>query len=164
MAVVRGRLRNTTIYCVANDKFKELKIKTDSVAFGQQDLFLLENQLPYRLLKWLMSWSENEDELKNSIERYIQGQLIVPEDQHSMCCLNWISSILSKRSKLQQQTKREKEESHDSNEKPQEPKLISIDSDTEHIHLLNHLRKRLLDILGPNQVPKIKQSKQTVQY
>uniref|UniRef100_A0A2N9FZI6 adenylate kinase n=1 Tax=Fagus sylvatica TaxID=28930 RepID=A0A2N9FZI6_FAGSY len=54
------------------------------VAFGQQDLFLLENQLPYRLLKWLMSWSENEDELKNSIERYIQGQLIIPEDQHSM--------------------------------------------------------------------------------
>ena len=54
-----------------------------------------------RLLKWLMSWSENEDELKNSIERYIQGQLIVPEDQHSMCCLNWISSILWKRSKQQ---------------------------------------------------------------
>ena len=82
------------IYCAVNDKFEELKIKPDSVAFGQQDLFLLENQLPYCLLKWLMSWSENEDELKNSIERYIQGQLIVPEDQHSMCCLNWISSIL----------------------------------------------------------------------
>ena len=98
------------IYCVANDKFEGLKIKTDSVAFGQQDLFLLENQLPYRLLKWLMSWSENEDELKNSIERYIQGQLIVPEDQHSMCYLNWISSILWKRSKQQQQTKRKKEE------------------------------------------------------
>ena len=31
------------IYCATNDKFKELNIKTDSVAFGQQDLFLLEN-------------------------------------------------------------------------------------------------------------------------
>jgi hypothetical protein len=88
---------------------------------------------------------------------------MVPEDQHSMCCLNWISSILWKRSK-QQQAKRKKEESRDSKEKPQEPKLISVDSDTEHIHLLDHLRKRLLDIHGPNQVPKIKQSKQTVQY
>ena len=61
------------IYCAANDKFEELKIKTDNVAFGQQDLFLLENQLPYHLLKWLMSWSENEDELKNSIENTFKG-------------------------------------------------------------------------------------------
>ena len=59
------------IYCAVNDKFEELKIKPDSVAFGQQDLFLLENQLPYCLLKWLMSWSENKDE-----------QVMVPEDQH----------------------------------------------------------------------------------
>ena len=34
------------IYCATKNKFKELNIKTDSVAFGQQDLFLLENQLP----------------------------------------------------------------------------------------------------------------------
>ena len=133
------------IYCAANGKFKELKIKPDNVAFGQQDLFLLENQLPYCLLKWLMSWSENEVELKNSIDKYIQEQVMVPVDQHSMCCLNWISSILWKRSK------REKEESHDSNEKPQEPKLISVDSDPEHTHLLDRLRKQLLDFHGPNQ-------------
>uniref|UniRef100_A0A2N9FZE5 Uncharacterized protein n=1 Tax=Fagus sylvatica TaxID=28930 RepID=A0A2N9FZE5_FAGSY len=151
------------IYCAANDKFEELKIKTDSVAFGQQDLFLLENQLPYCLLKWLMSWSENEAKLKESIESYINEQVMVPVDQHSTCCLNWISSILWKRSK-QQQAKREKEESRDSKEKPQEQKTISVDPAPEHIHLLDYLRKRLLDIHGPNQVPKIKQSKHTVQY
>ena len=47
------------IYCAAKNKFTELNIKPDSIAFTQQDLFLLENQLPYRLLKWLISWSEN---------------------------------------------------------------------------------------------------------
>ncbi|KAK4580912.1 hypothetical protein RGQ29_024532 [Quercus rubra] len=48
------------IYCAAKNKFTELNIKPDSIAFTQQDLFLLENQLPYRLLKWLISWSENK--------------------------------------------------------------------------------------------------------
>ena len=80
-----------------------------------------------------------------------------------MCCLNWISSILWKRSK-KQQAKWEKEESRDSKEKPQEQKTISIDPGPKHIHLLDHLRKRLLDIHGPHQVPKIKRSKQSGQY
>uniref|UniRef100_A0A2N9FPM3 Uncharacterized protein n=1 Tax=Fagus sylvatica TaxID=28930 RepID=A0A2N9FPM3_FAGSY len=103
------------------------------VAFGQQDLFLLENQLPYRLLKWLMSWSENEDELKDSIERYIQRQVIVREEG-----------------------KREKEESCDSKEKPQEQKTISVDPGSEHIHLLDYLRTSLLD----KRIDKINQNKQ----
>jgi len=33
------------ILCAVNDKFKELNIKKDIVAFVQQDLFLLENQV-----------------------------------------------------------------------------------------------------------------------
>ena len=49
------------IDCAANNSFEVSKIKPDSLAFTQQDLFLLENQLPYRLLKWLMTWSANED-------------------------------------------------------------------------------------------------------
>ena len=75
------------IYCATNNKFKELNIKTDSVAFGQQDLFLLENQLPYRLLTWLMSSSEKKEELSKSIETYIDLHVKVPEDQQS----NWLS-------------------------------------------------------------------------
>ena len=134
------------IYCRVNCKFDDLKIKTDSVAFAQQDLFLLENQLPYRLLKWLMSWSENEDELKNSIERYIQGQVIVREEG-----------------------KREKEESRDSKEKPQEQKTISVDPGPEHIHLLDYLRTSLnvQELRASNQdkqIDKLNQNKHLQSY
>ena len=74
------------IYCVAKNKFKKLNMKSDSVAFTRQDLFLLENQLPYHLLKWLMSWSENGAELKELIDKHIDGQVTVPllEDHSSI--------------------------------------------------------------------------------
>ena len=62
------------IYCATHKKFKDLNIKMDSVVFGQQDIFLLENQLPYRLLKWLMSLSEIKKELENSINIYFPNQ------------------------------------------------------------------------------------------
>ena len=61
------------IFCAAKSKFVELKIKDDSVAFAQQDLFLLENQVPYDLLKLLMSLSEKEAELIQSIQIYIRN-------------------------------------------------------------------------------------------
>ncbi|KAL4607592.1 hypothetical protein ACB092_09G186800 [Castanea dentata] len=72
------------IYCAAKNKFKELNIKPDSIAFTQQDLFLLENQLPYRLLKWLMRWSQKEAELQESIDKYIDSHVTVPlPEDHS---------------------------------------------------------------------------------
>ena len=73
-------------YCVAKNKFKKLNMKPDNVAFTRQDLFLLENQLPYHLLKWLMSWSENGAELKELIDKHIDGQVTVPllEDHSSI--------------------------------------------------------------------------------
>jgi len=54
------------IFCDANDKFEKLNIKNDSVTFAQQDLFLLENQVPYCLLKLLMCSSRKENELRRS--------------------------------------------------------------------------------------------------
>jgi hypothetical protein len=60
------------IFCDANDKFEKLNIKNDSVTFAQQDLFLLENQVPYCLLKLLMCSSRKENELRRSIESYIR--------------------------------------------------------------------------------------------
>ncbi|XP_040995836.1 UPF0481 protein At3g47200-like [Juglans microcarpa x Juglans regia] len=60
------------IYYAVKDKFKEKNIKDDSVAFCQQDLFLLENQLPYRLLESLMSLSKMRDEFRNSIQNFIK--------------------------------------------------------------------------------------------
>ena len=121
------------IYCHTNNMFEELNIKTDSVAFGQQDLFLLENQLPYRLLKWLMSLSVKKKDLKKSIEAYIEMHINVPVDQHSMFCLDWLLEILWHRSKRQQEENEAKESSS------------SIAKQREHIHLLDYLRTRLLD-------------------
>uniref|UniRef100_A0A2N9GJN9 Uncharacterized protein n=1 Tax=Fagus sylvatica TaxID=28930 RepID=A0A2N9GJN9_FAGSY len=74
------------IYCATKNMFKELNIKTDSVTFGHQDLFLLENQLPYRLLKWLMGASKMKNELKESIKTYIANHDMIPEDQKSRRC------------------------------------------------------------------------------
>ena len=37
------------IYSIVENKFKELKIKNNLAVFEQEDLFLLENQLPYHL-------------------------------------------------------------------------------------------------------------------
>ncbi|KAE8098677.1 hypothetical protein FH972_016721 [Carpinus fangiana] len=61
------------IFCAAKKKFVELKIKDDSIAFAQQDLFLLKNQVPYGLLKLLMGLSEKEAELSQSIHSYIRN-------------------------------------------------------------------------------------------
>ena len=111
------------IYCAANDRFEDLNIKTDSVAFTQQDLFLLENQLPYRLLKWLMSWSQNEAELQKSIHTYIgwHATVSLPEDHSSIVRCAWLSSLswrLSQKPKPQQ-AENKKEQSLDSEEKGQ---------------------------------------------
>ncbi|XP_030967381.1 UPF0481 protein At3g47200-like [Quercus lobata] len=149
------------IYCATNNKFKELKIETDSVAFGQRDLFLLENQLPYRLLTWLMSLSVKEKELRESIETYIGSHVKVPEDQQS----NWLSWRLSQRSKPQQ-AQSAKEESHDEKNPHVQDHTTSVAQAPEPVHLLDHLRTRMLH--GPEYIPdgtvgKINQNIQNVQ-
>ncbi|KAM4091701.1 hypothetical protein ACJW30_09G156400 [Castanea mollissima] len=113
------------IYCATKDQFKQLNIKTDSVTFGQQDLFLLENQVPYRLLKWLMGLSKMEKELSESIESYIAHHCMVPDNQQLK----------------QQETKGKRGDTVRSEEKLKE-KIISMDK--EPIHLLDHLRTKLL--------------------
>uniref|UniRef100_A0A7N2N2G7 Uncharacterized protein n=1 Tax=Quercus lobata TaxID=97700 RepID=A0A7N2N2G7_QUELO len=176
------------LYCATKNRFKELNIKTDSVAFGQQDLFLLENQLPYCLLTLLMSSSVKEKELRNSIETYIDWHVNVPEDQQS----NWLSWRHCPRSKPQQ-AKSEKEDSHDeeqtqaqsekekSHNEPQQAQsakeeshdeekpqahTISVAQAPEPVHLLDNLRTRMLH--GPKYIPdgtvsKINQNIQNVQ-
>ena len=73
-----------------NNKFKELSIKHDSVAFGHQDLFFLENQLPYCLLKWLMSLSKMKEELEKSIKKFINEFVGVKNNPYS----NLLSDII----------------------------------------------------------------------
>lgn len=70
------------IYCVAENKLKDLKIlKKDLAAFGLRDLFLLENQLPYRVLELLMSSSDPKhgQKLRDSVEKFIDMNIMAPE-------------------------------------------------------------------------------------
>ncbi|XP_021830263.1 UPF0481 protein At3g47200-like [Prunus avium] len=53
------------------DKLEDFQIKRDQVAFVEQDMFLLENQLPYQLLELLMSSSQIHKELKKSIDEFV---------------------------------------------------------------------------------------------
>ncbi|KAM3690919.1 hypothetical protein ACJW31_09G156700 [Castanea mollissima] len=170
------------IYCAANpadpaskakNKFEELNIKPDSVTFTQQDLFLLENQLPYCLLKWLMKWSGNEEKLKRSIEHYIDRHIKVPQPVNqspilSCKCLSSLSRYWC------QQAENEKKESCQSStiscaclrllscllswrplrRQKQQPAVIGkeeivhcsikMDGNGDPVHLLDLLRTRLL--------------------
>ncbi|KAK4580904.1 hypothetical protein RGQ29_024524 [Quercus rubra] len=127
MLLVDGCAILQYIDCEVNNNFEKMNIKPGSIAFTQQDLFLLENQIPYRLLKWLMSWSENERQLKESIELYINRLVTVPplpeaENQSAIfrnTCPSSFSWSFSQRRKLQRAEK-EKEQSHQSKEKQQE--------------------------------------------
>ncbi|CAN6576915.1 unnamed protein product [Malus baccata var. baccata] len=53
-------------------KLEDMKIKRDQVAFAEQDMLLLENQLPYRLLRWLIEKSKIREQLNNSIEEFVK--------------------------------------------------------------------------------------------
>ena len=148
------------IYRAANTKFNDLKIKTDSVAFTQQDLFLLENQLPYCLLKWLMNWSGNEFVLKKSIETYIDGHVKVPqpEDQPLIHSCAWLSSLSWNWSQESENEKKQRGQSsnccaclkgkgqqYSETEKEESDQWpISVDEHEDPIHLLDLLRTRLL--------------------
>ncbi|KAG2683579.1 hypothetical protein I3760_10G037600 [Carya illinoinensis] len=54
-------------------KIKQLRHYSDEkVAFAQQDLFLLQNQLPYQLLLDLMDYSGKKEKWKKSIETFMR--------------------------------------------------------------------------------------------
>jgi hypothetical protein len=69
------------VVSVDNKKLQEFKIKNDHVAFVQQDLFLLDNQLPYQLLDDLMKMSEEEENLRKAILKFINGQSMLENEQ-----------------------------------------------------------------------------------
>ncbi|BFG37924.1 hypothetical protein CerSpe_241990 [Prunus speciosa] len=60
------------------DDLESFQIKKDQVVFAERDMFLLENQLPYQLLKLLMSSSNIHEALKDSIERFVQMHGVAP--------------------------------------------------------------------------------------
>ncbi|KAJ0013574.1 hypothetical protein Pint_20669 [Pistacia integerrima] len=60
------------------EKFKEKGIKVDFLVYVQQDLFLLENQLPYGVLKLLISCLSDKGQMEKSIEKFIFGTIKAP--------------------------------------------------------------------------------------
>ncbi|XP_015886127.2 UPF0481 protein At3g47200 [Ziziphus jujuba] len=78
------------IHSFVTNELKIFKIKNDQIAFAQQDLFLLENQLPYQLLKLLMNdddrevGNQNDEEKKKnkyeeSIRTFIRMNVMAPK-------------------------------------------------------------------------------------
>ncbi|KAL5546405.1 hypothetical protein UlMin_006092 [Ulmus minor] len=66
------------IYGFAGDRLKEYNIKSDQVAFAQQDLFLLENQIPFKVLTLLIDSSTAKKELIKSIKSFLQTNVMAP--------------------------------------------------------------------------------------
>ncbi|XP_050245194.1 UPF0481 protein At3g47200-like isoform X2 [Quercus robur] len=65
-----------------HENVEDFKIKNDQVAFVQQDLFLLENQLPYKLLDYLMKNIKEEENRK--MEKNLWKSIQIFIDMHSM--------------------------------------------------------------------------------
>ena len=74
MLFVDGCATLKFIDSVVDDNVKRFQIKNGQVAFVQQDLFLLENQLPYRILDDLIKNSKEGKKLKESVQSFIDTQ------------------------------------------------------------------------------------------
>ncbi|KAF5474233.1 hypothetical protein F2P56_006148 [Juglans regia] len=83
MLFVDGCAILQSIHCAVSNECTDWKMKYDLMAFGTQDLFLLENQLPYQLLVDLMNSSAKKDELENSIKNFMLMQTSLPEEEGS---------------------------------------------------------------------------------
>ncbi|MBA0771313.1 hypothetical protein Gotri_019795, partial [Gossypium trilobum] len=58
----------------------DLFIKKQLLTFEYSDLFLLENQLPFRVLELLTSSSKNGEKFMKAIKRFIDDTVITPAD------------------------------------------------------------------------------------
>ncbi|KAG2687291.1 hypothetical protein I3760_09G044400 [Carya illinoinensis] len=74
MLFVDGCAILQSIHCAVSNACTDWKMKYDLMAFGTQDLFLLENQLPYQLLMDLMNSSAKKHELENSMKKFMLTQ------------------------------------------------------------------------------------------
>ncbi|XP_075637174.1 UPF0481 protein At3g47200-like isoform X1 [Castanea sativa] len=84
MLFVDGCATLQFIDSIVNDPLEDVKMKNDQVAFVQQDLFLLENQLPYQLLDDLMKNSRKEEKLRMSIKEFINGQSMLDDSDEKI--------------------------------------------------------------------------------
>ncbi|GMN60933.1 hypothetical protein TIFTF001_030022 [Ficus carica] len=68
------------IYSYVRDELKQFEINNGQAALVQQDLFLLNNQIPFRVLKLLMDMSKKKGELRRCIISFIHRNIIAPLD------------------------------------------------------------------------------------
>ncbi|XP_057983217.1 UPF0481 protein At3g47200-like [Malania oleifera] len=66
------------IYYYEENKHAEMKMRSLEIAFVRRDLFLLENQLPFLVLKVLMSLRFQEEEGINKINSFIEHTRALP--------------------------------------------------------------------------------------
>ncbi|BFG37919.1 hypothetical protein CerSpe_241920 [Prunus speciosa] len=102
------------------ENLESFKIKRDQVAFAEQDMFLLENQLPYQLLELLMISSRKYEDVKDSIERFVQMHGVAPDEKQ----------------KPQRGARTTQQREH-----------VKIPMEAEPTHLLEHLLTRMLGYL-----------------
>ncbi|XP_021801504.1 UPF0481 protein At3g47200-like [Prunus avium] len=124
---------------------ESFNIKRDQVAFAEQDMFLLENQLPYQLLKLLMSSSNIHGDLKDSIERFVQMHGFAPpvENQKSQPDKNQ-KSPPDENQMSQQGARKPEQKTNINREEKQHPQGITIPMEPEPTHLLELLLTRML--------------------
>ncbi|EXC00016.1 hypothetical protein L484_005830 [Morus notabilis] len=67
------------IHSCAFNEVMGFEMNNGQVTLIQQDLFLLENQIPFLVLKLLMNASHNKHELKQSLEMFIRMNVLAPE-------------------------------------------------------------------------------------
>ncbi|KAJ4706264.1 hypothetical protein OWV82_019937 [Melia azedarach] len=112
------------IYCCANNKRKDLQMKNNIAASVQRDLFLLENQLPFLVLKELMSLRFSEEEWKNIFGNFI-SQIRGPPLKYS---------------------RKEKLNNFASGKNAPDDQLVHLEVDVdEPAHLLELFRRQLID-------------------
>nr|XP_023873894.1 UPF0481 protein At3g47200-like [Quercus suber]POE84066.1 upf0481 protein [Quercus suber] len=74
MLFVDGCATLKFINSAVEKNFKRVQIKNGQMAFVLQDLFLLENQLPYRILDDLIQNSNESEKLRKSVQSFIDMQ------------------------------------------------------------------------------------------
>ncbi|XP_059668346.1 UPF0481 protein At3g47200-like [Cornus florida] len=73
-------------------------MKTYHVAFVQQDLFLLENQLPFLVLEELMISSSTiltKTEWMGKVTGFIAHNIMVPQNTRHICNIGWMEKVRS---------------------------------------------------------------------
>ncbi|KAK7844541.1 upf0481 protein [Quercus suber] len=94
MLFVDGCATLKFIDSVVHNNVKSFQIKNGQVAFVQQDLFLLENQLPYRILDDLIKNSKEGKKLKESVQSFIDMQKEPPPNKEPVHLLDLLRNRL----------------------------------------------------------------------